>query len=328
MVDNRIISQNPLEDDANDNAIRPVRLDDFNGQDDIKENLKIAIAAAKQRGEPLDHILFSGQPGLGKTTLANIIAREMGVGFHSTIGTLLEKPKDIIGLFTSIEEGDVIFVDEIHRTNPVVEETLYPAMEDFTLDTINGEGKNARPFKVNLEPFTLIGATTKPGNLCAPFRDRFGHNMRFNLYTQNELVTIAKRSAKIMDINATQSGIDEIAKRSRGTPRIVNRLLRRVRDYAVVKGNGTITPEVAASALNLLKIDPMGLDELDKRILSLMAKDFEGKPVGLKTISISVGEDIRTIEDMYEPYLIQIGFLKRTSQGREITKAAKQYICS
>jgi Holliday junction DNA helicase RuvB len=322
----RIISPEPLTEEGDDLTIRPARLDEFVGQVQVKETLKIAIEAAQKRGEPLDHILFSGPPGLGKTTLAHIIAHEMGADIRATTGPVLERPGDIAALLTPLKRGDILFIDEIHRINPVVEEVLYPAMEDFFIDVMIGEGPSARSIKLNLEQFTLIGATTKQGLLSAPFRDRFGIISRLDLYAPGELVKIVIRSASILKIPITADGAEEIAKRSRGTPRIVNRLLRRVRDYAVVKGDGTITREITSNALSMMQIDQLGLDELDRRILSVIARDFDGGPVGVKTIAISVGEEVRTIEDVYEPYLIQIGFLKRTPQGREVTPAAKKHL--
>lgn len=322
----RIVSPEPAEDDAEDLAIRPARLKAFVGQEQVKETLKIAIEAAKIRSEPLDHLLFSGPPGLGKTTLAHIIANEMGSDIRTTTGPVLEKPGDIAALLTALKKGDILFIDEIHRMGPVVEEMLYPAMEDFFIDVMIGEGPSARSIKLNLERFTLIGATTKQGLLGSPFRDRFGIMSRLALYSPEDLERIATRSASILKIPITRDGAAEIARRSRGTPRIANRLLRRVRDFAVVKGDGTITREIACRALLMLQIDELGLDELDRRILSVIAEDFGGGPVGVKTIAISVGEEVRTIEDVYEPYLIQIGFIKRTSQGRETTNAAKKHI--
>jgi len=322
----RIISPEPLMEEADDLTIRPARLDEFVGQVQVKETFKIAIEAAQKRNEPLDHLLFSGPPGLGKTTLAHIIAHEMGADIRATTGPVLEKPGDIAALLTPLKRGDILFIDEIHRINPVVEEMLYPAMEDFFIDVMIGEGPSARSIKLNLEHFTLIGATTKQGLLGAPFRDRFGIISRLDLYSSGELVKIVTRSASILKIPITADGADEIARRSRGTPRIVNRLLRRVRDYAIVKGDGTITREISARALQMMQIDELGLDELDRRILFVIAKDFDGGPVGAKTIAISVGEEVRTIEDVYEPYLIQIGFLKRTPQGREVTPAAKKHL--
>jgi Holliday junction DNA helicase RuvB len=322
----RIISPMPINEEGDDLTIRPARLDEFVGQEQVKGTLKIAIEAAKKRGEPLDHLLFSGPPGLGKTTLAHIIAHEMGADIRATTGPVLEKPGDIAALLTPLKSGDILFIDEIHRINPVVEEMLYPAMEDFFIDVMIGEGPSARSIKLNLEHFTLIGATTKQGLLGSPFRDRFGILSRLDLYSAGELVRIVMRSASILKIPITDDGAEEIAKRSRGTPRIVNRLLRRVRDFAVVKGDGTITREITSEALAMMQIDELGLDELDRRILSIIARDFDGGPVGVKTIAISVGEEVRTIEDVYEPYLIQIGFVKRTPQGREVTPAAKKHL--
>jgi Holliday junction DNA helicase RuvB len=326
MTDDRIVSPQHSVLDAEDLAIRPARLDTFVGQGQVKETLKIAIEAAKTRNEPLDHLLFSGPPGLGKTTLAHIIAHEMGSAIRTTTGPVLEKPGDIAALLTALKSGEILFIDEIHRMNPVVEEMLYPAMEDFFIDVMIGEGPSARSIRLNLEHFTLIGATTKQGLLGSPFRDRFGILSRLDLYSPEELKTIVTRSASILKIPLTEDGAGEIAKRSRGTPRISNRLLRRVRDFAVVKGDGTITREIACQALSMLRIDELGLDELDRRILSVIIDDFRGGPVGVKTIAISVGEEVRTIEDVYEPHLIQIGFIKRTPQGRETTPAARQHL--
>jgi len=322
----RIVSPDSLTEEREDLTIRPSRLDEFVGQVKVKESLKIAIEAAQKRGEPLDHILFSGPPGLGKTTLAYIIAHELDADIRATTGPVLEKPGDIAALLTPLKKGDILFIDEIHRINPIVEEVLYPAMEDFFIDVMIGEGPSARSIKLNLEQFTLIGATTKQGLLGAPFRDRFGIISRLDLYNPKELMKIVMRSASILKIPITAEGASEIAQRSRGTPRIVNRLLRRVRDYAIVKGDGTITREITCIALAMMQIDELGLDDLDRRILSVIAIDFNGGPVGAKTIAISVGEEVRTIEDVYEPYLIQIGFLKRTPQGREVTPAAKKHL--
>jgi Holliday junction DNA helicase RuvB len=325
-VSERIISPEPTPDDQDDMTLRPATLDAFVGQEPAKNALRIAIAAAQQRGEPIDHILFAGPPGLGKTTLAHIIAREMGAAIKTTTGPVLEKPGDMAALVTALQKGDVLFIDEIHRMNPVVEEILYPAMEDFFIDVMIGEGPSARSIKLTLEHFTLIGATTRQGLLSSPFRDRFGILVRLNLYSPEDLVRIVTRSAAILKIPITPEGAAEIAARSRGTPRIGNRLLRRVRDFAVVKGDGTITADIARGGLELLQIDELGLDDIDRRIISVIADDFSGGPVGAKTIAISVGEEVRTIEEVYEPYLIQIGFVKRTPQGRETTPAALAHL--
>jgi len=325
-MEERIISPTDLDHEQEDTTIRPIRLDEFIGQSVIKESIKIAIEASKKRGEPLDHILFSGPPGLGKTTLAHIIANEMEVSIKSTSGPILEKPGDLAAILTSLKRGDVLFIDEIHRMNSIIEEVLYPAMEDLEIDVMIGEGASARSIKLNLEHFTLIGATTKIGLLSSPLRDRFGITFRLNHYTVDELVEVVHRSASILRIPITRDGTIEIAKRGRGTPRIVNRLLRRARDFAVVRADGTINQDVADDALTMLGIDKLGLDELDRRILTVIADDFEGGPVGLKTIAISVGEEVRTIEDVYEPYLIQVGFIQRTPQGRKTTLAGKEHL--
>lgn len=325
-MEERIIDPASLNEEKEDISIRPARLDEFIGQSAIKESLKIFIEASKKRGEPLDHILFSGPPGLGKTTLANIIAREMGTGIKATSGPVLERPGDLAAMLTSLKKGDVLFIDEIHRLNHVIEEILYPAMEDFEIDVMIGEGPSARSIRLNLDHFTLIGATTKVGLLGSPFRDRFGFTARLNLYEVEELVQVVKRSALILGIQVTAEGSLEIAKRSRGTPRIANRLLRRVRDFAIVRADGKITRDVADQALAMLGIDRLGLDDLDRRILAVISEDFGGGPVGVKTLAISTGEEVRTIEEVYEPYLIQVGFIKRTPQGRETTLAAKEHI--
>lgn len=322
----RIITPVQFDDEIDDPAIRPARLDEFVGQDQVKEALRIAVEAAKIRGETLDHILFSGPPGLGKTTLAQIIAREMGSAIRSTTGPVLDKPGDLAAQLTALSSGDLLFIDEIHRLNPVVEEILYPAMEDYTIDVMIGEGPGARAIQLPLEEFTLVGATTRVGLLGSPLRDRFGLIFRLNLYEVFDLLAIVKRSAAILQIPITEEGALEIAKRSRGTPRIANRLLRRVRDYAIVRGDGSISRESADAALGILGIDPLGLDDLDRRIISVVARDFSGGPVGVKTIAISIGEEVRTIEEVYEPYLIRIGFLKRTPKGRETTEAAVTHL--
>ncbi|MDD3933416.1 Holliday junction branch migration DNA helicase RuvB [Methanoculleus sp. UBA303] len=322
----RIASPAALPEEVDDATIRPARFDEFVGQPQVKETLAIAIAAAKKRGEPLDHILFSGPPGLGKTTLARIIAREMGVAIRTTAGPVLDRPGDLAAQLTALSRDDILFIDEIHRLNPVVEEILYPAMEDSCIDVMIGEGPGARSVQLPLEQFTLVGATTKVGLLGSPLRDRFGFIFRLNLYEARDLAKIVQRSAGIMQTPITPEGAFEIAKRSRGTPRIANRLLRRVRDFALVRGDGSIDVETADLALTMLGIDRLGLDELDRRILSVIAHDFGGGPVGVRTIAISVGEEVRTVEEVYEPYLIQIGFIKRTPQGRETTPAAQNHI--
>jgi len=324
--EDRLITTDVLSEEAEDTTIRPATFGEFIGQEGVKETLRIAIAATKQRGEPLDHILFSGPPGLGKTTLAHLIAREMNAQIHTTSGPILEKPGDMAAMLTLLGRGDVLFIDEIHRLPRIIEEILYPAMEDFRIDVMIGEGPSARSITLTLEHFTLVGATTRVGLLGSPFRDRFGLALRLNLYTPEDLSAVVRRSAGIMQIPITQEGCHEIARRSRGTPRIANRLLRRVRDYATVRGDGRIDGDVADRALTMLGIDPLGLDDLERRILRVIADDFRGGPVGLKTIAISVGEDVRTIEEVYEPYLIQVGFLKRTAQGRESTSAASEHL--
>ena len=323
----RVTSSDLLHNEEDDPKIRPRTFDEFIGQPRAKETLAIAIAAAKvARASALDHILFSGPPGLGKTTLAHIVAREMGVSIRSTSGPVLERPGDLAAQLTALNRGDILFIDEIHRLNPVVEEILYPAMEDCSIDVMIGEGPGARAVQLPLEEFTLIGATTKVGLLGSPLRDRFGFVFRLNLYDTDDLLRIVQRSARVMKTPITDDGAAEIARRSRGTPRIANRLLRRVRDYALVRADGRIDASVADAALTMLGIDSLGLDDLDRRILRVIGDDFGGGPVGVRTIAISVGEEVRTIEEVYEPYLIQIGFIKRTPQGREITEAARRHI--
>lgn len=323
----RVTSSDLLHNEEDDPKIRPRTFDEFIGQPRARETLAIAIAAAKvARASALDHILFSGPPGLGKTTLAHIVAREMGVSIRSTSGPVLERPGDLAAQLTALNRGDILFIDEIHRLNPVVEEILYPAMEDCSIDVMIGEGPGARAVQLPLEEFTLIGATTKVGLLGSPLRDRFGFVFRLNLYDTDDLLRIVQRSARVMKTPITDDGAIEIARRSRGTPRIANRLLRRVRDYALVRADGRIDASVADAALTMLGVDRLGLDELDRRILRVIGEDFGGGPVGVRTIAISVGEEVRTVEEVYEPYLIQIGFIKRTPQGREITEAARRHI--
>jgi len=312
--------------DVSDQAIRPQKLDDFTGQNHVKDALHIAIESAKRRGEALDHILLSGPPGLGKTTLAHIIALEMQSAISVSSGPVIERPGDLAAMLTPLHHQGLLFIDEIHRIAPIVEETLYPAMEDYRIDVMIGEGPSARSIQLHLERFTLVGATTRTGLLGSPFRDRFGILLRLHLYEPLDLTTIILRSAAILEIPITSDGAAEIAKRSRGTPRIANRLLRRVRDYAFVKGDGTITAPLADQALILLGVDQLGLDEIDRMVLQTIAYSFNGGPVGLKTLAISIGEDVKTIEDVHEPFLIQSGFIKRTPQGREITPAGTKHI--
>ncbi|NLV26703.1 MAG: Holliday junction branch migration DNA helicase RuvB [Methanomicrobiales archaeon] len=314
------------ENEHDEPSIRPGLLSDFIGQDVIKDALLVAISSACKRNRPLDHVLFSGPPGLGKTTLAHIIAKEMQAGIETTSGPILDRPGDLAALLTPLKDKDILFIDEIHRISPVIEEILYPAMEDYTIDLLIGEGPSARTIQLPLEKFTLVGATTRLGLLGSPFRDRFGIILRLDLYDSADLKVIITRSASILRIPITDEGAHEIACRSRGTPRIANRLLRRVYDYAIVRGSGCIDKDIADLALIALGVDKRGLDILDRRILEVIAIDFDGGPVGLKTISISVGEEPRTIEDVYEPYLIQIGFIKRTPQGRVITSAGKEHL--
>ena len=309
-----------------DLQIRPKTFDDFVGQAELKKQLQIFIKAAKERGEPLDHVLLSGPPGLGKTTLAHIIATELGVEIRATTGPVLERPGDLAAILTNLGAKDVLFVDEIHRLNQIVEETLYSAMEDFAIDVMIGEGVSARSVRLSLSPFTLIGATTRTGLISSPLRDRFGVINRLNFYSPDTLTEIVLRSSKVLGVEIEEEGAAEIAKRSRGTPRIANRILRRVRDYAQVMADGIITKDVVDSALQMLKIDHRGLDELDRAVLEVIIDDFDGGPVGVRTLAISVGEEVRTIEDVVEPYLIQIGFVKRTPQGRVATAAARRYL--
>ncbi len=319
----RISSATPRREDKDfDRALRPQSLADFVGQEHLKEILDISIQAAKLRGEPLDHILFYGPPGLGKTTLANIIAHEMGTEIKVTSGPVLEKAADLAGILTNIHTHEVFFIDEIHRLNHVVEEYMYPAIEDFRIEIIIDSGPAANALKIDLEPFTLIGATTRAGLLTSPMRARFGITLRLDYYQQAELEKIIIRSACLLDVPIDTDGAAEIARRSRGTPRVANRLLRRVRDYAQIKGNGSITIDIARRALLMLKVDDAGLDEMDKRILMMIIENYKGGPVGLKTLAVAVGEDYGTIEEIYEPYLIQQGFLERTMQGRKVTEKA------
>jgi Holliday junction DNA helicase RuvB len=314
------------EDQEIERALRPQRIDDFKGQPQIIENLFIFIEAAKRRGESLDHLLLHGPPGLGKTTLSHIVSHEMGVNMKITSGPVLEKPGDLAGLLTNLETNDVLFIDEIHRLSPVIEEYLYSAMEDFKIDIMIETGPNARSIQIALNPFTLVGATTRSGLLTAPLRSRFGITCRLEYYNAEVLSNIIKRSCAILKVEIQEQAAFEIARRSRGTPRIANLLLRRVRDFAQIKGNGTITLEIAKYALEALNVDAHGLDEMDNRIISAIIEKFKGGPVGLTTIATAVGEEAGTIEEVYEPYLIMQGFLKRTPRGREATDLAYKHI--
>lgn len=319
----RIISTVASEEDIrNDDTLRPKLLTDYIGQKKAKEMMKVYIEAAKGRKEPLDHVLLYGPPGLGKTTLAGIIANEMGVHIKITSGPAIEKPGDVAAILNNLKEGDVLFVDEIHRLNRQVEEVLYPAMEDFAIDVVIGKGATSKSIRLELPQFTLIGATTRAGMLSAPLRDRFGVVNRLEYYTLSELETIIMRSAKVLGVKIENEAALEMAKRSRGTPRLANRLLKRVRDFAEVKYDGRLTKEVAAEVLTLLNIDSYGLDHIDRQILTTMIEKFSGGPVGLETIAVSIGEDTATIEDVYEPYLIQSGFIARTQRGRIVTDLA------
>lgn len=323
---------NPEKDPFNNEEVevekrlRPLSFDDFTGQENVLENLKIFVEAANQRGEALDHTLFHGPPGLGKTTLANILANELQVGIKITSGPVLDKPGDLAGLLTNLAARDVLFIDEIHRLSPVVEEYLYSAMEDFRIDIMIESGPNARSIQLNLEPFTLIGATTRSGLLTAPMRARFGISSRLEYYNTELLTTIVQRSSKILKMPITMESAIEIAGRSRGTPRIANALLRRVRDFAQIKGDGTITIEIAKYALKALNVDAHGLDEMDNKILTTIIDKFKGGPVGISTLATAVGESAETIEEVYEPFLIQQGFIMRTPRGREVTELAYKHL--
>lgn len=309
-----------------ENALRPLRFDDFSGQAKVVENLEVFVEAAKYRGEPLDHTLLHGPPGLGKTTLSNIIANELGVGFKITSGPVLDKPGDLAGILTSLERNDVLFIDEIHRLSPVVEEYLYSAMEDFRIDIMIDKGPSARSIQIDLNPFTLVGATTRSGLLTAPLRARFGINLHLEYYDPETLMRIIKRSAMIMKVPIDDDAALEIARRSRGTPRIANALLRRVRDFAQVRGNGRIDRAISALSLSALNIDQYGLDEIDNKILLTIIDKFRGGPVGVSTIATAIGEDAGTVEEVYEPYLIMEGFIKRTPRGRVVTPLAYQHL--
>ncbi len=323
----RVITPQKKEEEKDlDRTLRPEKLKYYVGQEKVKKKLKIFVKAAKGRGEALDHVLLYGPPGLGKTTLANIIANELNVNLHTTSGPAIERPGDLASILTNLQKNDVLFIDEIHRLNKMVEEVLYPAMEDYSLDIMIGKGPSARSVRLDLASFTLVGATTRAGLLSSPLRDRFGVINRLEFYNKEELTDIIMRSARILDIEIEREGAIEIARRSRGTPRISNRLLKRVRDFAQVKADGVINNEVVDKALNLLEIDDVGLDNFDHRLLKTIIKKFDGGPVGLKTMSASLSEECETIEDVYEPYLLQIGFIERTPRGRVATSAAYKHL--
>lgn len=325
--ENRIVTPDYIPDDtAVEVTLRPKTLEEYIGQEKAKENLSVFIEAAIRRGEPLDHVLLYGPPGLGKTTLSTIIANEMNVNIRVTSGPAIEKQGDLAALLTNLSPNDILFIDEIHRLNRSVEEVLYPAMEDFALDIIIGKGPSARSIRIDLPHFTLVGATTRAGQLSAPLRDRFGVILRLEMYSVEELSTIITRSASILEIPCTDNGAYELARRSRGTPRIANRLIKRVRDFAQVMGDGVITDEIAAMALDKLEIDRLGLDSVDRRMLTTIIRNYNGGPVGLDTLAAAIGEEAVTIEDVYEPYLMQIGFLSRTPRGRCVTHMAYEHL--
>jgi Holliday junction DNA helicase RuvB len=321
-----ISKERQFEDDAVEESLRPRTLTEYMGQERIKENLGVSIEAARQRGDALDHILLSGPPGLGKTSLAHVIANELGVGIRVTSGPAIERAGDLVAILTNLEDRDILFIDEIHRLSHIAEEALYPAMEDFSFDWIAGKGPQARTYRLKLPHFTLIAATTRSGLLTSPLRDRFGINFRLEYYSEDELFQVVNRSARILGISVDKGGAVEVASRSRGTPRIANRLLRRVRDFAQVRKDGEITKPVAREALSLLDIDQMGLDRLDRQILLAVIEKYGGGPVGLSTLAACLSEDPGTLEDVYEPYLLQIGFLERTPRGRSVTARAFEYL--
>ena len=328
-LENRIVAPEVIKADTTDDVdlnLRPKTLDEYIGQEKVKENLKIYIEAAKKRGDTLDHVLLYGPPGLGKTTLSGIIAHEMGVNFRVTSGPAIEKPGDLAALLTNLQEGDVLFIDEIHRLSRAIEEVLYPALEDFALDIIIGKGPSARSIRLDLNKFTLVGATTRAGQLTSPLRDRFGVMQRLELYSKDELCDIIMRSSVILGVACDKDGAYELASRSRGTPRIANRFLKRVRDYADVMGNGKVTKEIVKIALDRMEVDDLGLDGLDRRLLTMIIKGYSGGPVGLDTLASAIGEEAVTIEDVCEPYLIQLGFISRTPRGRCATDRAYKHL--
>jgi len=324
-MDDRIITNDILEEDKNESSIRPISIDEYIGQEDVKQNIKVYIEAAKMRDESLDHVLLYGPPGLGKTTLANIIANEMGVNIKTASGPSIEKSGDLAAILSNLEPNDVLFIDEIHRMPSYIEEILYPAMEDYVLDIMIGGEGNSRSIRIDLPPFTLVGATTRAGDLTSPLRDRFGIISKLQYYTEEELVKIVKRTSRVLEVPIEDDAAYELASRSRGTPRIANRLFKRVRDFALVEGNGIINIDITKKALDRLKIDNRGLDDTDYELMLAIIKKFNGGPVGIESVASAIGEEVSTIEDVYEPYLLQQGFLKRTPRGRVATKLAYEH---